>query len=83
MGRIRKTTQEEGPQPSQHTGRTNVKVREETASLLIQVARFRGEKMIDCVHNLLVEEVRRRRSDLTKWITEVSEQPPMKSGNKS
>jgi hypothetical protein len=36
-----------------------LKLRPETADLLQQVAAFRGEKFLDCVHNLLVEEVRR------------------------
>lgn len=48
--------------------RKMLKLRPETAELLQQVSAFRGEKYLDCVHNLLVEEVRRTSAKMKERI---------------
>ncbi|HWG41874.1 MAG TPA: hypothetical protein VN688_03740 [Gemmataceae bacterium] len=45
-----------------------LKLRPETLTILNQVAAYRNEKMIDCVHNLLLEVLRRNASEMKAWI---------------
>lgn len=68
MARHKKLPQDFDDQPQPSLIRKPVKLRPETLEILSQVAAFRGEKMIDCIHNLLVEEVERKAEEMKRRI---------------
>lgn len=74
MPRKRKT-EEPQDQPQPGLIRKMLKLRADTMELLTQVAAFRGEKMIDCVHNLLVEEVKRNTEKMKERIDQLAQLP--------
>ena len=52
--------------------RKPLKLRSETLTMLQQVAAYRGEKMIDCVHNLLRDEIMRNAEKMKERIDQLA-----------
>lgn len=62
-------------QPQPGLIRKMLKLRPETQEILAQVSAFRGEKMIDTIHNLLVEEVKRNAERMKARIDQLAHMP--------